>query len=125
MKFRVLLWILGLLMKRASRSNEKFIKKLEGQDLTFQISSQDGPVRHYVVKSQQVTSRGGQFATPAFEIAFTSADAGFKTLTAQNAQLAFMKGIQDKQIVISGDFAKVMWFQNIIKYLMPKKKKKT
>ncbi|WP_330927265.1 helicase [Candidatus Sororendozoicomonas aggregata] len=120
MKFRLLLWLLGLLMKRASRKNQKFIKKLEGQDLTFQISSQDGPVRHYVVKDQQVSSHSGQFASPAFEIAFASADAGFKTLTAKNAQLAFMKGIQNKQIVISGDYTKAIWFQSIVKYLVPK-----
>jgi hypothetical protein len=33
-----------------------------------------------------------------------------------------MAGIQSKDLVISGDFGEVMWFQGLTKYLKPKKK---
>ncbi len=112
-------------MKRAGNKNPAFRKKLEGQTLTFQISSQDGAVRHYNVKDMRVTSHSGKATNPSFEIAFKDSATGFQTLTAKNAQLAFMKGIQDKDIIITGDFSKVMWFQGLMKYLMPKKKKKS
>lgn len=37
MKFRFLLWMLGLLMARASRNNPAFQQQLAGKDLTFQL----------------------------------------------------------------------------------------
>jgi hypothetical protein len=43
-------------------------------------------------------------------------------LTAKDKN-AFMAGIQNKDLVISGDFAEVMWFQGLTKYLKPNKKK--
>ena len=43
-------------------------------------------------------------------------------MTAKNKQLAFMQGIQNKDIQIQGNPALVMWFQGLTKYLMPKKK---
>ncbi|RCL56974.1 MAG: helicase, partial [Pseudomonas sp.] len=48
---------------------------------------------------------------------------GFATMTAKNKQLAFMQGIQNKDIQIQGNPALVMWFQGLTKYLKPKKKK--
>ena len=99
-------------------------KSWRGRDLAFQISSQEGATRHYIIKGGQVKSRSGGIDNKSFEITFKNSEIGFKTLTAKNAQLAFMKGIQDKDIVITGDFSKVMWFQGIMKYLVPKKKKK-
>jgi hypothetical protein len=33
-----------------------------------------------------------------------------------------MQGIQNKEIQIQGNPALVMWFQGLMKYLMPKKK---
>ena len=45
------------------------------------------------------------------------------TLQAGNKQLAFMQGIQDKNIQIKGNPALVMWFQGLMKYLKPKKKR--
>lgn len=43
-------------------------------------------------------------------------------MQAGNKQLAFMQGIQDKNIQIKGNPALVMWFQGLMKYLRPKKK---
>lgn len=42
-------------------------------------------------------------AEPAFAIAFRDAAFGFATLQAKNKQLAFMRGIQDKDIQIKGN----------------------
>ena len=48
---------------------------------------------------------------------------GFATMNAKNKQLAFMQGIQNKDIQIQGNTALVMWFQGLTKYLKPRKKK--
>ncbi|MFJ3483926.1 SCP2 sterol-binding domain-containing protein [Pseudomonas sp. NPDC090202] len=124
MKFRFLLWMLGLLMARASRNNPAFQQQLAGKDLTFQLQTSDGKVaRHFRVRDQRVSSRAGAIAEPAFAIAFRDAAYGFATMQAKNKQLAFMQGIQDKHIQVSGNTGLVMWFQGLTKYLKPRKKK--
>lgn len=123
MKFRFLLWAMGLLMARASRTNPAFSQQLKDRDLVFQLQTLDGKVaRHFIVKDMRVTSKGGAVADPAFAIAFKDAAFGYATLQAKNKQLAFMQGIQDKTIQIKGNPALVIWFQGIMKYLKPKKK---
>lgn len=123
MKFRFLLWMLGLLMARASRTNPAFQQQLADKELTFQLQTADGKVaRHFVISGQRIRSASGVVAEPAFAISFRDAAFGFATMQAKNKQLAFMKGIQDKDIQIKGNPALVMWFQGLTKYLKPKKK---
>ncbi len=125
MKFRFLLWMLGLLMSKASRNNPEFQKQLEGRDLVFQLYTLDGKVaRHYIVKDQRISSKRGPASSPAFALGFKNAEYGFLTMNAKNKQLAFMQGIQNKEIQIQGNPALVIWFQGLMKYLMPKKTKK-
>ena len=123
MKFRILLWMLGLLMARASRNNPAFQQQLAGKELTFQLQTADGKVaRHYVVSGERIRSASGTVAEPAFAISFRDAAFGFATLQASNKQLAFMKGIQDKDIQVQGSTSLVIWFQGLTKYLKPRKK---
>ena len=124
MKFRFLLWELGLLMARASRKNPAFQQQLADKALVFQLQTLDGKVaRHFIVNDQRISSRSGTYPEPAFAIVFKDAAYGFATLQAKNKQLAFMTGIQDKSIQIKGNPALVMWFQGLMKYLKPRKKK--
>ncbi|WP_120994497.1 helicase [Stutzerimonas urumqiensis] len=124
MKFRLLLWIMAWRMARVSRSNPEFRKQLEGRDLVFQLHTLDGKVaRHFIVKDERVSSRGGKAASPAFAIGFRDGAYAYETLTAGNKQLAFMQGIQNKDIQIQGNPALVIWFQGLTRYLKPKKKK--
>ncbi|MDD0976287.1 SCP2 sterol-binding domain-containing protein [Pseudomonas fontis] len=123
MKFRFLLWAMGMLMAKASRKNPAFQQQLQDKQLVFQLQTLDGKVaRHFTVKDQRISSKGGTHPEPAFAIAFKDADFGFATLQAKNKQLAFMQGIQEKSIQIKGNPALVIWFQGLMKYLKPKKK---
>lgn len=123
MKFRFLLWMLGRLMNKASRDNPAFQQQLVDRDMVFQLHTLDGKVaRHFIVRNQRITSKAGQAPEPAFAIGFKDAAYGFATMTAKNKQLAFMQGIQNKDIQIQGNPALVMWFQGLTKYLAPKKK---
>lgn len=124
MKFRFLLWMLGRLMAKASRDNPAFRQQLEGRDLVFQLHTLDGKIaRHFIVENQRITSRRGTASEPAFAIGFKDGAYGYATLTAQNKQLAFMQGIQNKDIQIQGNPALVIWFQGLTKYLRPRKPK--
>ncbi|MCY1275753.1 hypothetical protein D9M68_257110 [compost metagenome] len=123
MKFRFLLWMLGRLMAKASRDNPAFQQQLADKDLTFQLHTLDGKLaRHFVVKDQRVTSKRGAASAPDFAIGFKDAAYGFTTMNAKNKQLAFMQGIQSKDIQIQGNPALVIWFQGLTKFLVPKKK---
>jgi len=115
---------MGLLMRKASRTNPAFQQQLGDKELVFQLQTLDGKVaRHFVVKDQRISSKAGVYAEPAFAIAFKDAAYGFATMQAKNKQLAFMTGIQDKSIQIKGNPALVMWFQGLTKYLKPRKAK--
>lgn len=121
-KFRVLLWALALLMKKAAKKTPDFRKQLEGKNFAFQLQTEDGSaVRQYVIADNRIRSKGRPHNDPAFTIAFKNADTGLRILTSKDKN-AFMKGIQDKDIIISGDLSLVMWFQSVSKYLKPKKK---
>ena len=122
MKFRFLLWMLGRLMAKASRENPAFQQQLLDRDMSFQLHTLDGKIaRHFIVKDQRIVSKRGRASAPAFAIGFKDGAYGFATMSAKNKQLAFMQGIQNKEIQIQGNPALVMWFQGLMKYLMPKK----
>ncbi|MDH4655960.1 MULTISPECIES: helicase [unclassified Pseudomonas] len=123
MKFRFLLWMLGRLMAKASRDNAEFQQQLAGKDLVFQLHTLDGKIaRHFIVREQRVISKRGVASAPAFAISFKDGAYGFATMSAKNKQLAFMQGIQNKDIQIQGNPALVIWFQGLTKHLVPKKK---
>ncbi|AYF89432.1 helicase [Pseudomonas sp. JS3066] len=123
MKFRFLLWMLGRLMAKASRDNAEFQQQLAGKDLVFQLHTLDGKIaRHFIVREQRVISKRGVASAPAFAIGFKDGAYGFATMSAKNKQLAFMQGIQNKDIQIQGNPALVIWFQGLTKHLVPKKK---
>lgn len=112
MKFRFLLWMLGRLMAKASRENPAFQQQLVDRDMVFQLHTLDGKVaRHFIVKDQRITSKRGPATEPAFALGFKDAAYGFATMSAKNKQLAFMQGIQNKDIQIQGNPALVIWFQ--------------
>lgn len=122
-QFRLLLWALSLMMKKAAKNNPDFQKQLEGKDMAFQLQTEDGKiVRYYQVKNRKITSKGKPHPEPAFTIRFKDAATGLALLTSKDKN-AFMKAIQDKDIAIAGDFKLLMWFQGIAKYLKPARKK--
>lgn len=122
MKFKILLWFLGFALQRASKNNPRFQKKLEGKDLTLEISTEDGVAYHYIFKNKTVMSYPGSATRPTFlsrahkpdmVIRFKSAKAGFKTFTAKDKQFAMMHGLENKQINIEGNVLFLGWFQTL------------
>ena len=124
MKFRILLWLLGRMLARASKASPELQKQLADKDLGFSLLTLDGKVaRSFRVREQRISSSGGTIQSPAFSLGFRDAAYAYQVMTAKNKQLAFMQGIQDKNIRIEGDPALVMWFQGLLRHVMPKKKK--
>ncbi len=129
MKFKIVLWILGFMLERASKNNPRFRRKIEGQDLTLEIGCEGGYARHFIFQNQQVLSYPGKASAPVFlsraheptiAITFDSAETGFRALTAKDKQLAMIGGLQDKKITIEGNPLFLMWFQSLGKLLEQK-----
>lgn len=117
MRFRLVLWGLGFLLKRAAKNNPKLQEKIKHKQIVFQVQTQDGGVvRHYQINGMQIHSKGEVHREPAFCIVFDRADTGYRVLTSQDKN-AFMRSIQDKHTQVQGDLSELLWFQGIVKYL--------
>lgn len=122
LKFKFLLWVLAKLLKKAAKNNPACVEYIEGKDVVFQIQTESGSGRNFTVKDGKVSSSAGLTKEPTFTLCFKDAATGLAILTAKDKN-AFMAGIQNKDLVISGNFAEVMWFQGLTKFLKPSKKK--
>jgi hypothetical protein len=126
MRFKIVLWILGFMLERASKNNPRFKQKLLDHDLTLEIGCEGGAARHFIIRDQKLMSYPGRASAPVFlsraheptiAITFDSATTGYQALTAKDKQLAMVGGIKDKRIAIEGNPLYLMWFQSLVKYL--------
>jgi hypothetical protein len=121
LKFKFLLWALTKLLQRAIKSRPGCADYVRGKELLFQIRTRDGAGRHFMIKNGTVSSRAGLTADPKFTMAFRDAAKGFAILSAKDSKEAFLAALHDNDLVLSGDFVEVMWFQGLTEYLQPVK----
>jgi len=122
MRFRLLLFLLAKLMKRANQKNDPFKKTAASQNVTFEMRTRDGKTaRHFRFHQGDFQTQPTRHDAPDFSIVFADSRYGFSVLKSKDKQ-AFINGILDKKIVIEGEFTLVIWFQNLISLL---KKQKT
>lgn len=121
LKFKFLLWAFAQLLQRKIRSDAECARYVGSKKLVFQIRTASGAGRCYVLEDGRARSFAGQTANPAFTLAFSTAAKGFEILSAKDAQPAFLRGVGSKDLVVSGDFREVMWFQGLTSFLQPHK----
>lgn len=121
MKFKFLLWMLEKLLKRAISKKPACAAYVRGKALTFQIRTVDGIGRHYHIRNGGITSAAGIAPTAGFTMTFSNASAGFRILSAKDSKGAFLAGLHDQELKLSGDFVEVMWFQGLTEFLQPGK----
>lgn len=117
LRFKILLLLLTTLMQRAIRKNPKVAVHAQGEEITFQIQTANGEGRYYIVKNQRIRSHTGISDKADFTLTFSSAKKGFEVLSAKDSTGAFLSAVGSKDLVISGDYAAVMWFQGLVAYL--------
>ena len=121
LKFKFLLWMMPKLLQRAINTKPACAKYVAGKTLAFQIQTRDGVGRHFRIEGSQVKSFAGLTKAPKFTLTFKDADRGFKILSAKDGKEAFLAALHDEDLVISGDFVEVLWFQGFTEYLRPGK----
>ena len=122
LKFKLLLWALTLLLKRQIKHNPDCARYVAGKELLFQIRSTSGVGRHYTISNGRIDSAAGLVPNPQFTLNFRDSAQGFAILSAKDSQAAFLRGLGSKDLIISGDFQEVMWFQGLTAFLQPPRK---
>lgn len=116
-KLRTALWVIGRRMKKQSEENPEFQNLLKEKELILQLQTHDkSVVWHYVIQQMNITSRSGLHHNPSSVVSFIDAPYALNLILKPKTQV-FMAGLQNKQVIASGDLAHLMWFASIGKYL--------
>jgi hypothetical protein len=121
LKFKFLLWLFAQMLQRKIRNNPRCERYVGGKRLIFQIRTASGAGRYYVIENGAIRSCAGLTANPQFTLSFINAAKGFEILSAKDSQAAFIRGVGSKDLIISGDFREVSWFQGLTDFLQPTK----
>lgn len=121
LKFKFLLWALAQLLQRKINNDADCARYVHGKRLSFQIRTATGAGRYYVIENGAVRSWAGLTDDAQFTLCFADTAKGFKILSAKDAQPAFLRGVGNKDLVISGDFLEVLWFQGLTAFLQAPK----
>ena len=121
LKFKFLLWMMPKLLQRAINTKPACAHYVDRKTLEFQIQTADKVGRYFRIQDGKVKSFPGLTKTPKFTLTFRNADKGFKILSAKDGKEAFLAALHDEDLVISGDFVEVLWFQGFTEYLQPGK----
>ena len=121
-KFKFLLWALTRLLQRAVSKDPACARYVAGKELQFQIRTVDGIGRHFSIRRGAVSSTAGLATAPKFTMTFRNAAKGFAILSAKDSKQAFLGALHSQDLVLSGDFIEVMWFQGLTEYLQAPKK---
>ena len=119
LKLKFLLWMMPKLLQRAIDTKPACASYVNGKSLEFQIQTRDKIGRYFRIKDGQVKSFAGLTPMPKFTLTFWNADRAFKILAAKDGKEAFLAALRDEDLVISGDFVDVLWFQGLTEYLQP------
>jgi hypothetical protein len=124
LKFKFLLWALTQLLKKKVKNNPACARYIMGKELEFQIKTRNGIGRHFNIRGGKVSSVAGLTQSPQFTMTFRDAAKGFAILSAKDSKEAFLAALHTEDLVLSGDFVEVMWFQGLTEYLQPSKKQR-
>ena len=113
MRLKFLLWLLSRLMMRAGKKNPEFAGKTADKNAVIQIATADGrKIRYFIFQNGRLSSAPGGIDQPDCTIIFKNADFGFSALLPWNKRLQ-VRGIQNGDIKVTGDFSLFLWFQSL------------
>lgn len=119
MKFKLLLWMLTKLLQRAVKTNPKCAAFVKDKNVTFQIQTASGEGRYFEVKNGKIKSYVGQIKSPSFTFTFKTGRKGFAVLSAKDSVNTFLTALRTEDLVITGNFVDVMWFQSLVDFIQP------
>ena len=121
LKFKFLLWMMPKLLQRAINNKPAAARFVGDKNLEFRIQTHDETGRHFHIRDGKVKSSTDLRRIPKFTLSFRNAAKGFEILSAKDGKNAFLAALHDEDLVITGDFVEVLWFQGFTEYLQPGK----
>ncbi|MBL4606868.1 MAG: helicase [Pseudomonadales bacterium] len=110
-KFLAIVSALSWKMYRKSCTDPKVQAHLGNKNISFQLQTRSASIcRHFLVSDQRITSAWGAHKAPDLSIIFNDAVIGTRILTADGKRLAFMQGMQNKEVEVQGDLSLFMWY---------------
>ena len=122
MRFKLLLWMLTKLLQRAVKTNPKCAAFVKDKSVTFQIQTASGEGRYFEVKNGKINSHVGRTKSPSFTFTFKTGTKGFAVLSAKDSVNTFLTALRTEDLVITGNFVDVMWFQSLVDFIQPHSK---
>lgn len=118
MKLRLMLWLLGLLLKRAQRRKPGFRDTLaEMRGLDWGIATEDLSIaRHYRMTPSGIETGPGLPVDLDLELRFADADTAVKVLR-KPTQQAFLDGMMSGSVRLVGDSGDLNRLQKLLRYL--------
>ncbi len=118
MKFTLLLFALGQVLKIASIANKKFKWYIRNTDARILIKTQDGErARLFVFNKGKVSSTPGDQVTYDAALVFKDAAAGFKVLTSKKKDASFNAAARGDLKVLGMSFF-AQWFEDGTKLIL-------
>jgi len=118
MKLRMLLWLLGWMLKRARRRQLRFRELLRDKGrLDWGIATEDLAIaRHYRMRAEGIDSAPGLPVDLDLELRFRDADSALAILK-KPTQRAFLDGMIDGRVRLVGDTRDLQRLQKLLGYL--------
>ena len=117
MKLRLMLWLLGLLLKRARRRHAGFRERLRDRPLAWGIATEDLRIaRHYRLTAERVQSASGLPVDLDLELRFRDPDTALAVLRHPSPR-TFRDGLIDGRLRLVGDTRDLERLQGLLAFL--------
>ncbi|MCE8035285.1 MAG: hypothetical protein LPK20_06885 [Halomonas sp.] len=118
MKLRLMLWLLGVMLKRALRRKPGFRQALtDARRLDWGIATEDLSIaRHYRMSPQAIQTGAGLPVDLDLELRFADSASAIRVLR-KPTQQAFLDGMMAGQVRLVGDSADLKKLQKLLKQL--------
>ncbi|WP_136248397.1 hypothetical protein [Halomonas borealis] len=118
MKLRLMLWVLGVLLKRALRRKPAFRNRLdELRRLDWGIATEDLAIaRHYRMSPKGIETGAGLPVDLDLELRFEDVDSAIRVLR-KPTQKAFLDGMMAGRVRLVGDAKDLERLQGLLKHL--------
>ncbi|WP_043531171.1 hypothetical protein [Litchfieldella xinjiangensis] len=118
MKLRMMLWLLGLLLRRAQRRKPAFRDRLaDMRGLDWGIATEDLSIaRHYRMSPQGIETGPGLPIDLDLELRFADTDTAVRILR-KPTQRAFLDGMMAGNVRLVGDSADLQRLQSLLRRL--------
>ena len=115
MKLRLMLWMLGLMLKRARRGNRRFRDVLNDlQRLDWGIATEDLSIaRHYRMTPAAIRTAPGLPVDLDLELRFRDSESALEILR-RPTQRAFLEGLMDGRVRLVGDSRDLTRLQRLL-----------